>query len=131
AAGYTIGVLASFWALALVIIGLGSAGHVLGWGFLLQNPYFVAGLTVLMVVLGLNFLGVFHIGESATRLAEKPKAQEKDHAFVAAIGTGVLAVIVSTPCTVPFMGCAMAFALHQSCFVTLAVFTAMGLGLAM
>lgn len=126
---YAGGVVASFWAFAIIIALLQRGGDALGWGFHLQNPLFVSLLATLMLVLGLNFLGVFEWGRAFTRLGitTKPGTRESNaHAFL----TGLLAVIVATPCTVPFMGTAMAYALSQSIFASLVVFTMLGWGMA-
>jgi thiol:disulfide interchange protein DsbD len=123
---YTGGVLVCFWAFAALIAVLQASGASLGWGFHLQQPLVVAGLTLLMVGLTLNFWGVFELGSSLTRLGGAGKAERPWASFA----TGALAVIVATPCTVPFMGGAMAYALTQSVAQSVAVFTALGLGMA-
>lgn len=125
---YTFGILASFWAFALLITLLQRGGAELGWGFHLQNPLFVATLALLMLAVALNFFGVFEAGLTLTRLGSQP-VREK-HPLWQNFATGILAVIVATPCTVPFMGSAMAYALTQGAFANFAVFTALGLGLA-
>lgn len=123
---YTGGVLVSFWAFAAVITVLQASGASLGWGFHLQQPLVVAGLMLLMVGLALNFFGVFTVGDSLTRLGGVGKAER----LWGSAATGVLAVVVATPCTVPFMGGAVAYALTQSVGESFAVFTALGLGMA-
>jgi thiol:disulfide interchange protein len=123
---YTGGVLGCFWAFAALIAVLQASGASLGWGFHLQQPLVVAGLTLLMVGLTLNFWGVFELGNSLTRLGGAGKAEKPWASFA----TGALAVLVATPCTVPFMGGAMAYALTQSVAQSVAVFTALGLGMA-
>lgn len=124
---YTAGVILSFWAFALVIILLQKGGTQLGWGFHLQNPLFVALLTLLMLTVALNFFGVFEAGLTLTRFGSQPVKDK--HPLWQNFATGVLAVIVATPCTVPFMGSAMAYALTQGAFANFVVFTALGLGL--
>lgn len=128
---YTFGVLVSFWSFAVVIVGLQSGGQQLGWGFHLQNPLFVAALATLMLAVALNFFGLFTVGESLTRLTAAPNTtpHPKETLF-SDVATGVLAVVVATPCTVPFMGGALAYALGQPLAVSLMVFTAIGLGMA-
>ncbi|MCA3243939.1 MAG: thioredoxin family protein, partial [Alphaproteobacteria bacterium] len=123
---YTSGVLASFWALAVLIALLQAGGASLGWGFHLQEPTVVAALTLLMVALALSFWGVFELGTSLTRLGGVGKAERPWQSAAA----GLLAVVVATPCTVPFMGGALAYALTQPLPVGLLVFTALGLGMA-
>jgi thiol:disulfide interchange protein DsbD len=126
ALGYTLGVVGSFMALGATTLILQGAGHSIGWGFQLQQPLFVAALCALMVGLALSFFGVVEVGTSLTRLGHTGKAQH----FGNDVLTGLLAVIVATPCTVPFMGGAVAYALTQPAAVTLLVFLALGLGMA-
>lgn len=127
ALAYGMGVMVSFWIFAGVIATLTATGEELGWGFHLQNPVFVAILAGLMLSLALQFFGVYELGHSLTRLAALGQRSEKTWASFA---TGALAVLVATPCTVPFMGTAMAYALTQSLLPSLLVFTALGLGMA-
>lgn len=121
--GYTAGILVSFWGLAGVLMGLRAAGLSLGWGFQLQSPVFVVGLSGVLWLLSLNFWGIFEIGLSLTSLGQFGK---KSGPFL----TGVLATVVAAPCTAPFMGSAMGFALSQPMWVAFLVFTALGFGLA-
>lgn len=125
---YTLGVLATFAAFAVVIALLKASGQTLGWGFHLQNPVFVGAMAFLMVTISLQFFGVFELGNSLTRLGATGMGDEKPWASFA---TGILAVLVATPCIVPFMGAAMAFALTQPFIPSLAVFIVMGLGMAL
>lgn len=126
---YTAGILISFWAFAILIWALQKGGAQIGWGFHLQNPLFVAGLALLLLTVALNFFGVFEVGHTLTRLAAAPDRHKPS--LPATFLTGVLAVVVATPCTVPFMGSAMAYALTQPFLSSFAVFTALGLGLAL
>ncbi|HEX2859619.1 MAG TPA: protein-disulfide reductase DsbD domain-containing protein [Alphaproteobacteria bacterium] len=126
ATGYTLGVVGTFLVLGGLTLALQQAGHGIGWGFQLQQPLFVAGLCALMLTLALSFFGVIEVGSSLTRLGHTGRSQH----FTNDIATGILAVVVATPCTVPFMGGAVAFALTQHPAVSLAVFAALGLGLA-
>ncbi|MFN3596666.1 MAG: protein-disulfide reductase DsbD family protein [Rubricoccaceae bacterium] len=122
------GVLVSFWVLAGLLIALRAAGMGLGWGFQLQSPWLVAALALLMVVLALNLLGVFEVGG---RLASVAGQMDRRSGTSGAFLSGVLAVIVATPCTAPFMGAALGFALAQPAAVALLVFTALGVGMAL
>ena len=124
---YAGGVLASFWILAGLLLGLRSAGEGLGWGFQLQSPTFVVIVAGLFFVLGLSLFGVFEIGSSLVGLGSRAGARG---GALGAFNSGILAVIVATPCTAPFMGSALGFALTQPTIVSLLVFTALGLGLA-
>ncbi|MBS0353859.1 MAG: thioredoxin family protein [Proteobacteria bacterium] len=125
---YTAGVLASFAALGAVLIALKAGGAQVGWGFQFQSPPFVLAVAYLMFAVGLSLSGVFTLGASAAglgaSLADKP-------GYAGSFFTGVLATVVATPCTAPFMGAALGFALGQPAPVLLAVFLSLGLGLAL
>ena len=124
---YTAGVLASFWALVGVLLSLRGAGRNLGWGFQLQSPGFVAFLICLLFGLGLSLAGVFEIGASVMNTGS---SLTQRGTYSSSFFTGVLATVVATPCTAPLMGVAVGFALAQSAFVCLVIFTSMALGLA-
>ncbi|MCB5188243.1 thioredoxin family protein [Methylobacillus caricis] len=125
---YTGGVLASFTLLGVALIVLKSAGGQVGWGFQFQSPIFVVLVAYLMFAVGLSLSGVLTIGSSfagvGSSLAEKP-------GYSGSFFTGVLATVVATPCTAPFMGGALGYALTQPAVVLLAVFLSLGLGLAL
>lgn len=127
-AAYTVGVLASFAVVGAVLLAVRSAGEAAGWGFQLQEPVFVLLMAYLMVLIGLNFAGVFEIGG---RFAGIGGALAERSGLSGSFFTGVLAVIVATPCTAPFMGAAVGFALGQTAAVAMAVMLALGLGLAL
>jgi thiol:disulfide interchange protein/DsbC/DsbD-like thiol-disulfide interchange protein len=122
---FAAGVLVSFWLLAALMLGLRAAGESVGWGFQLQSPAFVAAMALLFVAVGLNFSGVFEFGMALTRLGGVGGSST-----AGSFGAGVLAVLVATPCTAPFMGSALGFTLAQPAAFTMAVFTAIGLGMA-
>lgn len=124
---FGIGVLLSFWALAGVLMALRASGEQLGWGFQLQSPPVVAVLALVMFALALNLAGLFEIGLSLTRLGGAGAGS----GFGDSLLTGALAVLVAAPCTAPFMGAALGFALVQPALVGLLVFTALGVGLAL
>jgi thiol:disulfide interchange protein DsbD len=123
---YTVGVVVSFWILAGSLIVLRAAGEQLGWGFQLQSPAFVVIVAGLFFLLGLSLFGVFEIGASLIGLGSRSGSG----AF-GAFNSGILAVIVATPCTAPFMGSALGYALTQPVVQSLLVFTALGIGLAL
>ena len=125
---YGAGVVVSFWALAGLLLALRATGESLGWGFQLQSPGVVAALAVLMTGLALNLLGVFEVGG---RLAAAGGGLDRGTGARGAFGSGVLAVVVATPCTAPFMGAALGFALAQPAAVAGLVFTALGVGMAL
>ena len=124
---FGIGVLLSFWSLAGVLFALRAGGDSLGWGFQLQSPPVVALLALLMFALALNLSGVFEIGLSFTRLG----GAGSGGSYADSLLTGGLAVLVAAPCTAPFMGAALGFALVQPPVIGLLVFTALGVGLAL
>jgi thiol:disulfide interchange protein len=124
---YAAGILASFWILVGALLGLRAAGSVLGWGFQFQSPVFLSLMAGLLFFLGLSLAGQFEIGLSLTSTGGSLAVKQ---GYTGSFFTGVLAVIVATPCTAPFMGAAIGYALAQTAAVTLAVFTALALGLA-
>jgi thiol:disulfide interchange protein len=125
---YTLGVLASFAVLGLAILGLRSGGAALGWGFQLQQPAFVAFLVYVMLAIGLSMSGVIAFGASLGGLGHN---LTEDEGVKGAFFTGVLACVVASPCTAPFMGGALAYAMAQPAWLALAIFLALGLGLAL
>lgn len=124
---YTLGVLTSFWILAVFLILLRSAGEQIGWGFHLQSPFFVVGLVFLFFAFAMNLLGVYEVWLSLTTV-QNPKTSSK---ILAAFFSGVVTTIIATPCTAPFMGAALGFSLTQPVFVSLLVFTLLGFGMAL
>lgn len=124
---YATGILVSFWVLVGVLLGLRAAGAVLGWGFQFQSPIFLSLMAGLLFFLGLSLAGQFEIGLSLT---SKGGSLAQKEGYAGSFFTGVLAVVVATPCTAPLMGAAIGYALAQSAMVTLAVFTMLALGLA-
>jgi thiol:disulfide interchange protein DsbD len=125
---YTGGVLASMLLLAGALLALRAAGEQIGWGFQLQSPGFVLALTYLLLLVGLNLSGVFEVGGSLAGAGDR--LTQGDGAR-ASFFTGVLTTLVATPCTAPFMATAVGVALTQSTGTALAVFAALGLGLAL
>ena len=123
---YVAGVLISFVAIALILAALRAAGGLVGWGFQLQSPVFLALLTWLFFVLSLNLLGVYEIDFIDAGLGGR---LARASGWLGSFFTGVLAVIVASPCTAPFMGAALGFGLGQPVLVLLAVFFMLGLGL--
>ena len=129
---FAAGVVLSFLVLATVLLGLRSAGESIGWGFQLQSPLFVMLMALLFVAIGLNFSGVYEFGSSLTRLGnlQAGATDQPSHGAASAMGSGVLAVLVATPCTAPFMGSALGFTLTQDAGTTLLIFAALGIGMA-
>ena len=125
---YTAGVLSCFTVLAAVLLALRASGESLGWGFQLQSPVLVTLLTYLMLLVGLNLAGVFSVGG---------KLMNAGHSLTGISGlpgtfaTGVLAAIVASPCTAPFMGAALGYAITRPAPESLAVFLSLGAGFAL
>ncbi len=125
---YTAGALLSFVALGGLLLALRAAGEQLGWGFQLQNPGVVAALAALFTLIGLNLAGVFEVGHL---LPSRLASLEVRHPAADAFLSGVLAVAVASPCTAPFMGASLGLALALPTWQALAVFAALGLGMAL
>lgn len=126
---YTLGILLCFGLIAATLITLQQAGSQIGWGFQLQNPVVVLLLAYLLFLLGLNLSGMFEVGSAGfTNLGSKLSQKQ---GYAGSFFTGMLATIVATPCTAPFMGAAMGYAVTQSPLVALSIFSALGFGLAL
>ncbi|HEX7111166.1 MAG TPA: protein-disulfide reductase DsbD domain-containing protein [Mizugakiibacter sp.] len=125
---YTAGVLCSFVALGACVWLLRGAGQALGWGFQLQQPVLVGALALVMVAVGLGMSGVVQVGAGLVGVSGALAQRSGPWADFL---TGVLACVVASPCTAPFMGSALAFALYAPIALALAVFLALGLGLAL
>ena len=125
---YAAGVILAFLSLAVVLLTLQASGAAIGWGFHLQKPWFVGALVFLFFVMGLSMSGVVEFGTSIMGVGGQ--LQEKD-GYSGSFFTGVLASVVASPCTAPFMGAALGFAFTQSMPVALTVFFALGFGMAL
>ncbi len=125
----TAGILFSFWALALAAVAARASGQVVGWGVQFQQPSFVAFLTVVVVLFCLNMWGVFEVN-LPQRLAgvatQAPHEGVKGH-----FATGLFATLMATPCTAPALGTAVGFALSQDAVTVFAMFSAVGVGMAL
>jgi thiol:disulfide interchange protein/DsbC/DsbD-like thiol-disulfide interchange protein len=124
---FAAGVLVAFWALTGLLILLRHAGQEIGWGFQLQSPGFIAFMTFLLFGIALNLAGVFEIGTPLGRLGG---LATRATGYTGSALNGVLATVVATPCTAPFMGAALGFALTLSAAGSLLIFTALALGMA-
>ena len=125
---FSVGVIVSFLVLAGLMLGLRAGGTQLGWGFQLQSPVVVTLLSGLFFLLALNLSGVFEWGLFAQTLTSNLSARGR---YADAFVSGVLATVVATPCTAPFMGAAVGYTLTQDTSVSLAVFGALGAGMAL
>ena len=125
---YTAGVTLSFLALGALLLGLRAAGEQLGWGFQLQSPAVVAGLAVLFTLIGLNLAGLFEFGNFLpSRLATLQAQNPTVDSFL----SGVLATAIASPCTAPFMGASLGYAVGLPGLQALAIFAAIGIGMAL
>ena len=124
---YTLGVVLSFVLIAAVLIALQHAGQAIGWGFQLQSPGFVIGLAYLFVAMGLSLSGLIEFGGSLMNVGSGLASRG---GTLGSFFTGVLAVVVASPCTAPFMGTALGFAVSQPPLIGLLVFAALGAGMA-
>jgi thiol:disulfide interchange protein DsbD len=128
ALAYALGIESAMLALALTVGALRAAGTSVGWGFQFQEPLFIAAISAVLVVFALNLFGVFEIGVDASRLSEvSRRATGARRSFF----EGLLAVVVATPCSAPFLGTAVGFAFASPPLVGAAIFLAVGLGLAL
>lgn len=125
---YVVGILASFWVLTAILLIVRASGSELGWGFQLQEPIFVGMLTLLLFLMALNFFGVFEMGSSFIAF---DGVKKKDSKVAGAFFSGVLATVVATPCTGPFLGASLGFAMTLPWVGTFGLFTVMALGMAL
>ncbi|MEI8156407.1 MAG: thioredoxin family protein [Burkholderiales bacterium] len=125
---YTLGVVLSFVSLGALMLALRATGEQLGWGFQLQSPAVVAVLAALFTLLGLNLAGLFEVG---MLLPHRLASLQARHPVVDAFLSGVLAVAIASPCTAPFMGASLGYAISLPAAQALGIFAALGLGLAL
>ena len=126
---YALGVLFSFLVLAAIVIGVKAAGHQAGWGMQFGSPIFLVCLTTLVTLVALNLFGVFEVTLGGRALDAAGNLASK-HGAAGAFFNGVLATVLATPCTAPFLSIALGFAFAQSAAVIVLIFLTVGLGLA-
>ncbi len=124
---FTLGILVFFWALVAALLLLRAGGQQLGWGFQLQSPVFVMSMIVVMFILSLSLFGVFEFGAGMTGVGGKLSTGK---GYSGSFWSGALAVLLATPCTGPFLGPALGYAVSQPPLMSLLVFTVIGLGMA-
>ena len=125
---YSVGVIGSFVALGGLMLALRAGGEQLGWGFHLQSPGVLAGLAVLFTLLGLNLAGMFEVGNLLPQGLANLQAK---HPAADAFLSGVLAVAIASPCSAPFMGASLGYAITLPAVEALSIFAALGVGLAL
>ncbi|RYY76015.1 MAG: protein-disulfide reductase DsbD [Gammaproteobacteria bacterium] len=125
---YTLGIVLCFIAFASMLLIAKSGGEAIGWGFQLQSPGLIIALAYLFFVMGLSMSGVIQFG---TRWMGAGQSLTQKSGLAGSFFTGVLAAVVASPCTAPFMATALGFALTQPAFVCLGIFTALGFGMAL
>jgi thiol:disulfide interchange protein DsbD len=123
---FTGGVLFTFLVLASAVAILKSVGQTVGWGFQFQSPYFVIGLTVTIFVFALSLFNLFEINPPS---AEKLDSLAQKEGLWSSFFEGILAVLLATPCSAPFLGTALGFAFSQPLWVIFLIFLTVGLGL--
>lgn len=124
---FAAGVMVSFWILAGLLIALRAGGESIGWGFQLQSPHVLIVLCLLFFTLALNLFGVFELGLSLTSSGGSLADRQ---GWSGSFFSGFLATVIATPCTAPFMGVALGYALTQPAYVSMIVFTSLALGMA-
>jgi thiol:disulfide interchange protein len=125
---YTLGIVVCFVGFAIALLLARKGGEAIGWGFQLQSPGLIAALAYLFFVMGLSMSGVINVG---TSLMGAGQSLTQKSGLSGSFFTGVLAAVVASPCTAPFMGAALGFALTQPAFVCITVFAALGFGMAL
>ncbi len=133
---FSLGILASFLTLALLVIMLKVAGQQVGWGFQFQEPVFVIAMSALVFAFGLSLFGVFEIrlpGAAVAGVSSVIAQQEQDKGkgYASSFAEGVFATILATPCTAPFLGSALGFAFVQPTGIILLIFAAVAFGMAL
>ena len=128
---FSFGVILSFWLLASAMLMLRTYGQAVGWGFQLQEPLFVVILASLLFIFALSLFGVFEWGMFFASWAGQAQAEtaQKSNGYTGSFLSGVLATAVATPCTGPFLGSAVGFAVTLPVFQSLLIFTSLGLGM--
>jgi thiol:disulfide interchange protein DsbD len=124
---YTAGVISTFIAIATLLISLRAGGEALGWGFQLQSPLFITALIYLFFVMGLGFSGILEAGAGLMNIGQ---STTEGQGLRQSYATGILAAVVASPCTAPFMGTALGAALTQPAPVALTIFAGLGFGMA-
>lgn len=124
---FGFGILVSFWVLAGALIALRAGGEQLGWGFHLQSPVFLVAISILFFLLALNLFGVFEVGTSWMGFGQQAASSG---GLSGSFFSGAVATLIATPCTAPFMGAALGYALTLSAVQSMTIFSMLGIGMA-
>jgi thiol:disulfide interchange protein/DsbC/DsbD-like thiol-disulfide interchange protein len=131
---FSLGIMASFLALALLVVVLQTAGQQVGWGFQFQEPLFVILMSAVVFAFGLSLFGVYEIRPPAAAVTGVSsviaRTEGTGKGYAASFSEGVFATILATPCTAPFLGTALGFAFAQPAWITLLIFMTVALGMA-
>jgi thiol:disulfide interchange protein DsbD len=125
---FSLGIVATFWALVILMFALQAGGAQLGWGFQLQSSAFVLVMAGFIFLMALNMFGLFEIS-----FLVQPRVRatgQSTNRFAAAFLSGITATLLATPCTAPFMGAALGYSLTQPPFISLLIYTSLGVGMA-
>ena len=125
---YTLGAISTFVAIAALLLAIRAAGQAVGWGFQLQSPGFVTVLFYLFFVMGLSLSGFISLG---ARWMSAGQNLTQGSGLSQSYFTGVLAAVVASPCTAPFMAPALGFAITQPWSIALLIFASLGFGMAL
>ncbi len=125
-----LGVLAFMWVLASILLGIRAGGGAIGWGIQFQNPYFLITITAIITLFAANLFGLFEISLPQS-MNTKLAGTGTNGSLLGDFSIGALAAVLATPCSAPFLGTAVTFALAGSSVQTMVIFTALGLGLAL
>lgn len=126
---FAAGVVVAFMVLALLVVLLKSGGEQVGWGFQFQHPGFVAAMAALVFALGLSLFGVYTVNLPGA--SGSYASAESGEGLTSSFFNGVLATILATPCTAPFLGTALGFAFAQSALLIFVIFSCIGVGMAL
>lgn len=127
----SLGIVASFWLLAFMLVALKDAGHSIGWGIQFQHPAFLVFLIAVLLLFAANMWGLFEIPLPRFIARTVPSDHAHEPTFLGHFLTGAFATLLATPCSAPFLGTAIGFALSRGAFEIFAIFTFLGLGLAL
>ncbi|MBL9088697.1 MAG: thioredoxin family protein [Planctomycetia bacterium] len=128
---FAAGVIVAFWAIVAIVLALRQAGQAVGWGFQFQNPVVVGACTLLVLGMSLNLIGLFEVGAGVAAAAGQAESRLRRGTWTGSFASGLLATVIATPCTAPFMGVAVGYAMAAPPFEAFAVFTALGAGMAL